>query len=82
MVVFHKTIMNLYFMTLKVILEQKTKDFQTKVYTFSEVYDSRFVNFELPTGVFEVLDNTITLREFVKKNSITFDISMKRTLKN
>ena len=45
-----------------------------------KLYNSRFVNFELPPGVYEVILVNSTLTESVKATIVTNDISMKTSL--
>ena len=40
-------------------------------------YRSRFVGFEIPPGVFEVIDINITLNSLLKVNVVIRDITMK-----
>ena len=48
-----------------------------KTITFSETKNSRFVNFEIPTGVYQKVDCQRKAHDLVKVNFVTDDVTMK-----
>ena len=45
-----------------------------------ELYNSRFVNFELPPGVYEMIDIKNTLNDLVKVSVVTDDVTFEKNL--
>ena len=78
MKIFYKNMLTLFFVILEVIFGQE--GFRRKFRFFSKKYLSRVVNFEIASGVFDVMDINNALTDLVEANINTHDITLKTSL--